>query len=349
MNKPLKVRFLEPGNRPYRPSPWNLFVYDRYIRTPGTGLITLATIARDAGADARVYSESISRIVWEDVLDADLVCIGVFTFNAPRGYALADYVRKHSRALVVLGGLHASLSAQEAVGHADFVLLGEALGGDYNQWMGPDKCHSVTNYDCFKGLWSSFNDRNLFEIGHSLARQYGPEPWTLYKGAHLLSFADNHDVTRLASKLTEPRHIPLAYAILMGMPGTPALYYGSEWGIKGEKGACSDDELRPALEQPEWNDLTDWIAKLAAARRNSPALCNGSYRNVLLTNRQIIFERKVEGERVLVAVNADGEPYVAHFDAGCGLAWDLITGEQHDFGGGSELPPYSAYYWKMER
>ena len=111
MNKPLKVRFLEPGNRPYRPSPWNLFVYDRYIRTPGTGLITLATIARDAGADARVYSESISRIVWEDVLDADLVCIGVFTFNAPRGYELADYVRKHSRALVVLGGLHASLSA----------------------------------------------------------------------------------------------------------------------------------------------------------------------------------------------------------------------------------------------
>ena len=50
-----------------------------------------------------------------------------------------------------------------------------------------------------------------------------------------------------------------------------------------------------------------------------------------------------------VAVNADGEPYTAHFDAGCGLAWDLITGEQHDFGGGSELPPYSAYYWKMER
>ena len=35
MNKPLKVRFLEPGNRPYRPSPLNLFVYDRYIRTPG--------------------------------------------------------------------------------------------------------------------------------------------------------------------------------------------------------------------------------------------------------------------------------------------------------------------------
>ena len=51
----------------------------------------------------------------------------------------------------------------------------------------------------------------------------------------------------------------------------------------------------------------------------------------------------------MVAVNAEGAPYTAHFDAGCGMAVDLITGEKHDFGGGSELPPYSVQYWKMER
>ena len=50
-----------------------------------------------------------------------------------------------------------------------------------------------------------------------------------------------------------------------------------------------------------------------------------------------------------MAINADKESYVAHFDAGCGLAWDLITGEKHDFGGGSEVAPYSAQFWKMER
>lgn len=231
----------------------------------------------------------------------------------------------------------------------DFALVGEVLGGDYNLWIGPELCHSVTNYECYKGLWSSFNDRNLFEIGHSLARQYGPEPWTLYKGAHLLSFVDNHDVTRIASKLRDPAHLPLAYALLFGMPGTPALYYGSEWGIPGEKAPCSDDGLRPALEKPEWNSLTGWIARLAAARRGSPALREGGYRNVLLTNLQIIFERRTEEERVLVAVNADSQPYTAHFDAGCGLAWDLISGQKHDFGGGSQLPPYSAFFWRMER
>ena len=95
----------------------------------------------------------------------------------------------------------------------DFALVGEVLGGDYNLWIGPELCHSVTNYECYKGLWSSFNDRNLFEIGHSLARQYGPEPWTLYKGAHLLSFVDNHDVTRIASKLRDPAH-PVSYTHL---------------------------------------------------------------------------------------------------------------------------------------
>lgn len=230
----------------------------------------------------------------------------------------------------------------------DFVLMGETLHGDYNRWMGEELCHSVTNYECYKGLWSSFNSMNMFEIGHSLARQFGPEQWTLYKGCHLLSFLDNHDVSRIASQLTNPEQLKAAYALMFGMPGVPAVYYGSEWGILGDK-KQGDDALRPELELPQWNDLCDWIEKLAQAKRGSKALCYGGYRNVVLTNKQIIFERKCDDERVLVAINADRESYVAHFDAGCGLAWDLITGEQHDFGGGSELAPYSAQFWKMER
>ena len=229
----------------------------------------------------------------------------------------------------------------------DFVLMGETLHGDYNRWMNDQMCHSVTNYECYKGLWSSFNSMNLFEIGHSLQRQFGPEQWTLYRGKHLLSFLDNHDVTRIASMLGEPRHLLPAYGILFGMPGVPALYYGSEWGIQGHKNQ-GDASLRPALEKPEWNDLTDAIATMAKARKESGALCNGSYRNVVLTNRQIIFERCWENERVLVAVNADNVPYTAHFDARAGRATDLITGKLHDFGGGSELPPYSVAFWRTE-
>ena len=87
---------------------------------------------------------------------------------------------------------------------------------------------------------------------------------------------------------------------------------------------------------------------MAKARAESPALRWGSYHNVMVQPRQLIFERRVDGERVLVAINADSNPFTAHFDAGCGMAVDMITGAPHDFGGGSELPPCSAFFWKCE-
>ena len=230
----------------------------------------------------------------------------------------------------------------------DFFLLGEMLHGDYNRLMNDSMLHSVTNYECYKGLYSSFNSMNMFEINHSLLRQFGPENWTLYKGKHLLSFVDNHDVTRVASILSNEKHLPLIYAMCFGMPGIPCVYYGSEWGTRADKHE-GDPALRPCFEQPEWNELSEFISKLAEAKKNSEALNYGSFRSVLLTNRQCIFERASEHERVLVAINADEAPFTAHFDAGCGMATDLITGQPHDFGGGSELPPYSAAFWKMER
>ena len=230
----------------------------------------------------------------------------------------------------------------------EFYLIGEILGGDYKTVMGADKLHSATNYECYKGLFSSFNSMNMFEIIHSLMRQFGSDPWCLYRGYHLLSFVDNHDVTRVASVLTNPKHLPLIYALAFGMPGIPCIYYGSEWGIEGKK-SDGDPALRPRIEEPSWNELTDFIAKLAAAKKESQALCYGDFRSVVLTNKQCIFERKTSDERVLVAINADAEEYVAHFDAGCGTAVDLITGKMHDFGGGSRLPAYSAAFWKMEK
>ena len=230
----------------------------------------------------------------------------------------------------------------------DFFLLGEMLHGDYNRLMNDSMLHSVTNYECYKGLYSSFNSMNMFEINHSLLRQFGPENWTLYKGKHLLSFVDNHDVTRVASILSNEKHLPLIYAMCLGMPGIPCVYYGSEWGTRADKRE-GDPALRPCFEQPEWNELSEFISKLAEAKKNSEALNYGSFRSVLLTNRQCIFERASGHERVMVAINADGAPFTAHFDAGCGMATDLITGQPHDFGGGSELPPYSAAFWKMER
>jgi glycosidase len=230
----------------------------------------------------------------------------------------------------------------------DFFLVGEILHGDYKRIMNEQMLDSVTNYECYKGLYSSMNSLNLFEISYSLQRQFGPENWTLYKGKHLLSFVDNHDVSRIASILTNPKHLPVVYGLLFGMPGIPCIYYGSEWGAKGEK-KDGDPALRVSFPMPQWNELTDLIAALIRVKLGSAALNEGDYRVVMVTNQQLIFERKTEKERMLVAINAGGDEFVAHFDAGCGTAVEMLTGKTWDFGGGSRLEGYGVYFWKMER
>ena len=149
----------------------------------------------------------------------------------------------------------------------DFVLIGETLHGDYNQIVNDEMLDSCTNYECYKGLYSSFNSVNMFEIAHSLHRQFGGDPWCIYRGKHLLSFVDNHDVPRLASILTDKSCLRPAYGMLFGMPGIPCVYYGSEWGIAGEKGGPDGDwALRPALDEPAPNELTAFITRLAHLR-----------------------------------------------------------------------------------
>ena len=229
----------------------------------------------------------------------------------------------------------------------EFLLLGELLHGDYKQWVNGEMCHSCTNYACYKGLYSSFNCMNMFEIINTLIQQFGPENWSWFRGLHLMSFVDNHDVTRIASNLNDQNHLPLIYTLAFMMPGFPCVYYGSEWGATGRK-EDGDPSLRISFDKPVWNELCEHISKLAKIKKEHSALTYGSFRSVLLTNHQCIFERNDGNERILVAINAGNYEYTAHFDAGCGQAVELLTDSIHDFGGGSVLKPYSCEIWKME-
>ena len=229
----------------------------------------------------------------------------------------------------------------------DFALIGEVLFGDYNIIVNDEMLHSCTHYECYKGLYSSFNSMNMFAMAHSLERQFGSDQWCIYRGKHLMTFVDNHDVTRLASILTNKKHIPLAYGLLMGMPGIPCLYYGSEWAEPGEKAPDNDYALRPCFEEPKPNELTEFIKKLIRVRQESDALCNGAYKNVVIQNHQLVFERCSEKERVIVAINAADYAYTANAGELNGTATDLLTGEMVTMNGQLELKPYSVQYLKF--
>ena len=192
---------------------------------------------------------------------------------------------------------------------SDFWLMGEVVHGDYRNWVRNGKLDSVTNYECYKGLYSSHNDANYFEIAYSLNRQFGEGG--VYRDMPLYSFADNHDVNRVMGDLNENAHAYPLYCILFSMPGVPSVYYGSEWGLDERKAGDSDWNLRPSLnledlkKRVEYQSLYDAISRLIKIRRESHALNHGSYRQLHVNHRSFAFERKSEKEKMIVAVSSD--------------------------------------------
>ncbi|HEU4533450.1 MAG TPA: alpha-amylase family glycosyl hydrolase [Polyangiaceae bacterium] len=192
----------------------------------------------------------------------------------------------------------------------DFWLVGEVVHGDYGRWAGPGALDAVTNYELYKALYSSHNDRNYFELAHALDRQFGPAG--RYRGLPLYAFADNHDVARVASRLAEPAHLYPLYAALFAAPGAPSSYYGSEWGVEGRKAAGGDAPLRPALDPAALPasaprpDLARAVRRFVRLRRELPALRRGGYRTLFVAPEQLAFARESEGQAVVVALNASG-------------------------------------------
>ncbi len=189
----------------------------------------------------------------------------------------------------------------------DFWLMGEIIHGNYNDWANEKMLDSTTNYECWKGIYSSHNDRNYYEIAYSLNRQFGENG--IYRELNLYSFLDNHDVNRIATQLNDPKNLKNAYTMLFTIPGVPSIYYGSEFALTGEKcgGTDGDDAVRPSLEIrkliEESSELIPHIQKLTELRRASKALQTGKYKEILVRNEQLVYVRELDDNYVMICLN----------------------------------------------
>lgn len=213
----------------------------------------------------------------------------------------------------------------------DILLLGEIIHGDYNMWANNDCLDTVTNYECYKGLYSSHNSLNYFEIAYSLNRQFGNGG--IYKDIPLYNFVDNHDVNRIASTLTDLDNIYPLYAILFTMPGVPSIYYGSEFKIKGTKKNGSDADLRPEINLNDFESSKDsqkllkFIQLIAKIRTASKALKKGSYSQLFISNKQYAFLRSFEDDSIITAANCSKEDSQIQFKIEGKSLLDLISKE----------------------
>lgn len=227
----------------------------------------------------------------------------------------------------------------------DFWLMGEIIHGDYNRWANPETLHSVTNYECHKGLYSSHNDGNLHEIAYSVNRQFGSGG--IYKNLRLYNFADNHDVNRLADTVKNPGFLPTIYTLLYTIPGIPSLYYGSEWGIRGTTDRVTDWNLRPYIDMGAVSfdnpALMEHIRLLAKVRAENKALRGGDYTQLTVSSHQYAFRRSLDGEEATVIINISDRPETVAVTAKAGSLTDLLSGESIPVTGGQAAVPVPAH------
>ncbi len=189
---------------------------------------------------------------------------------------------------------------------SEFWLMGEVIHGDYSRWANQGMLHSVTNYELHKGLYSGHNDHNYFEIAHSIRRLNG----IVGDKIRLYTFVDNHDVSRIWSKLSNKAHLYNVMLLLYTVPGIPSIYYGSEFGIPGDKQRGSDWNLRPALKLSDFSEdapLCALIRSLGRIKKQFPEVTWGEYKELHLTTRQYAFARILNGRAVITALNNDDQ------------------------------------------
>ena len=189
---------------------------------------------------------------------------------------------------------------------SEFWLMGEVIHGDYSRWANQGMLHSVTNYELHKGLYSGHNDHNYFEIAHSIRRLNG----IVGDKIRLYTFVDNHDVSRIWSKLNNKAHLFNVMLLLYTVPGIPSLYYGSEFGIPGDKQRGSDWNLRPALNLSDFSEdapLCRLIKALGRIKKQFPEVTWGEYKELHLTTRQYAFARILNGRAVICVLNNDDQ------------------------------------------
>ncbi|MBK1623264.1 alpha-amylase family glycosyl hydrolase [Afifella marina] len=219
--------------------------------------------------------------------------------------------------------------------HPNVFIFGEVIHGDYPAVVSESGFDSLTQYELWKALWSALNDRNFFELAWALKRNDA-----LLDGFVPVTFLGNHDVTRIASKLSDERHLPHAVALLFTLPGTPFVYYGDEQAFRGikEDRVGGDDAIRPAFpDSPgELSDLGAPIFRLhqeLIGLRRRHAWLHGARVTVHhLENEALVYESAAEGEKILVALNLQEAPARLPVPA----ARELLAGEANLEGEGEE-------------
>jgi glycosidase len=193
----------------------------------------------------------------------------------------------------------------------DAWFVGEVIHGDYAARVRDSGFDSVTQYELWKAIWSGLNDGNFHELDWALVRHN-----EFLDDFVPLTFVGNHDVTRIASRLDDTRHLEHALVLLLTTGGTPSVYAGDEAAYRGvkEERFGGDDAVRPEFTAPlmgvdeHGHDIYRLHQYLIGLRRRHPWLHTARTTKLHLTNRQYVYATRNGADVLVVALNIDDAP-----------------------------------------
>lgn len=160
----------------------------------------------------------------------------------------------------------------------DFYLLGE-IWRSALPWLRGGELDSVMNYPLALCFWKFFCDKTLPAL--TLEREINavftayPEPVTV----GLFNLLDSHDTPRLFTRNDgDVSAVWQQYALLLSLPGSPCIYYGSEVLLAGG----NDPDCRrcmpwQAIEAGEYAEPMSMMRQLIALRHTHPAMTASGY------------------------------------------------------------------------
>ena len=144
------------------------------------------------------------------------------------------------------------------------------------------------------------SNANFSEIDSVLSTEGGNFTWK----EDLVTFIDNHDMSRFLSLNNNNNRLHEALAFTLTSRGIPCIYYGTEQYLHNDTGGGTDPYNRPMM--PGFSTSTtaySLIGSLSTLRHNNLAIPYGSIGQRWINNDVYIYERKFFGNVVLVAIN----------------------------------------------
>ncbi|HEX8270044.1 MAG TPA: glycoside hydrolase family 13 protein [Flavobacterium sp.] len=267
--------------------------------------------------------------------------------------------------------------------YPNFNIVGEVWMRDQAQmayWQKDSKIGAIQNYNSYlpsvmdftlhTAFGEVFNedkaswDKGMIKVYDNFTNDF------LYPNIdNILIFAENHDTQRFNHRYPDFKNYQIAMTILATVRGIPQIYYGSEIGMKGDKGK-GDADIRydfpggwngdtnnafttsgRTAEQQKYHDFT---AKLFNWRKTNPAVHFGKMTHYLPENNVYVYFRQQDKNAVMVVVNNGTEKQLVKTDkykqniAGHQLAKEALTGTIFDLKTEISIEPKAALILELQ-